>query len=618
LPTNLQDSLFASPQKRNTVVCLALVVVTLALYNPVNQNPFINCDDPSYITENPYIHSGLTWDTVRWAMTSTGQAGFWHPLTWLSHALDIELFHFNPAGHHLFSLLIHSLNAALLFLLLISATKRAVPSMMVAALFALHPLNVESVAWAAERKNVLCTLFVLATVGAYGWYASRPGWKRYLAAAVLFACALASKPMAVTLPFALLLLDYWPLERVGKKEGGEPTTRQVSFSAAVAEKIPLLILSALTCYVTMIAQRAAGATRSSAQIGLASRLSNAVVAYAAYLWKLMWPLHLTPVYPHPGNSLPAWQIAASLVVLAAITASAMRSSKKYFLAGWLWFLGILFPSIGIVQVGDQAMADRFAYIAEIGIFVAVVWALADVFDARRIDARRINVAWRAIPAVAVLAFFAALTHRQIAYWHSSYDLWTHALAITQNNFVAEDNMGGALLLRGEIEAAYPHFVAASRINPQDPMSRSNLGTYAQSHGRFQEALDQYDRVISLTSDSSLLAQVYANRGAALRELGNDGEARKSFDESLRRNPNQFNAWIGLGLLAEKQGGYQEAAFDLGRSVELQPTAEGYLQLGHTFEQLNRKSDAMVAYDNALKIDPDLTATQQPPTRSGKR
>lgn len=583
---------------------LALVVATLALYNPVNQNPFINCDDPSYITENPYIHNGLNWTTIRWALTSTHQAGFWHPLTWISHAIDIQLFHFNPAGHHFVSLLIHSLNAVLLFLLLVSATKRFGPSVVVAALFALHPLNVESVAWAAERKNVLCTLFFLATVGAYGWYTSRPTWKRYLAVAGLFASALASKPMAVTLPFALLLLDYWPLQRFGNTDI-ESTARQLSFAKAVTEKIPLFILSVVTSYVTVIAQHAAGATRSAAQIGFAARISNAIVAYATYLWKLLWPARLTPVYPHPGDSLPGWQIAVSLSALVAITAFARRSSKKYFLAGWLWFLGIIFPSIGLVQVGDQAMADRFAYIAEIGILVAVVWGLADFFDAKRVP-----IAWRPLPAVAALAFFAVFTHRQIAYWHSSYNLWTHALAITQNNFVAEDNLAGALVLRGEAEAAYPHFSAASRINPQDPMSRSNLGAYAQTHGNLQEALAQYNRVIALTSDPALLAQVYANRGSVLRDLGDDASARQSLDEALRLNPNQFNAWLGLGLLAEKQGGYEEAAFDLGRSVELQPTAEGYLQLGRVLAQINRKSDAIAAYGNALKIDPEMTEAQQ--------
>jgi protein O-mannosyl-transferase len=579
------------------------VVATLALYNPVNQNPFINCDDPSYITDNPYIHDGLNWTTIKWAMTSTGQAGFWHPLTWLSHELDIQLFHFNPTGHHFVSLLIHSLNAVLIFLLLISATKRFGPSVIVAALFALHPLNVESVAWAAERKNVLCTLFFLATIGAYGWYASHPNWKRYLAVVGFFACALASKPMAVTLPFALLLIDYWPLNRYDESESSGKS--RITFGYALLEKIPLLVMSALTSYVTVIAQHAAGATRSTAQIGFSARLSNAIVAYAMYLWKLIWPAHLTPVYPHPGNSLAAWQIGVSSVCLLAITVFALRSPKKYFLAGWLWFLGILFPSIGLVQVGDQAMADRFAYIAELGILVAVVWGLDDL-----LESRKTIISWRAIPVAAALVFFAAFTNRQITYWHSNYDLWTHALAITQNNFVAEDNLGGALLLRGEIDAAYPHFVAASQINPYDPMSRSNLATYAQTHGNLHEAVIQYDRVIALTSEPILLAQVYANRGSAMRELGDDAEAHKNYEESLRRNPNQFNAWLGLGSLAEKRANYQEAAFDLGRSVEIQPSAEGYLHLGRTFTHLNRKPDAIAAYENALKLNPDLAEAQQ--------
>ena len=597
--------LFSSPEKRYAVLSLLLILATLILYNPVTGNSFINCDDDRYITENPYIRNGLNWQTLKWALTSTGQGGFWHPLTWLSHAVDIQLFHFNPAGHHFVSLLIHGLNAALVFLLLAYATKRLGASFLVAALFALHPLNVESVAWAAERKNVLSTFFFFAAVCAYGWYATHPTWKRYSAVAGLFVCGLASKPMVVTLPFALLLLDYWPLQRFGRSESsGLPVNvaaKPLSFSAAVVEKLPLLALSVLASLITVFAQKAAGATR---QFSLSIRLENALVAYATYLQKLIWPSHLTPVYPHPGDSLAAWQIMLSVAVLAAISGLALFSSRKYLIAGWLWFLGILFPTIGLIQVGDQAMADRFAYIPELGIFVMIVWTLADL-----LDARKISLTWRVIPPFLVLATFASLTHRQIEYWHSSYSLWSHALEVTKNNFIAEDNLGGALLLMGKEEEAYPHFEAAAKINPRDPLSHSNLGTYAQSHGHLQEAVMQYQTALALTSDAGLLAQTYANLGAAQRSLGEDAEARNSFDQSLRLNSQQYNAWLGLGLLAQKEGKAQEAIFDLSRSVELQPTAEGYLQLGRVMAQADRRAEALAAYEQALKISPDMAEAQ---------
>ena len=477
---------------------------------------------------------------------------------------------------------------------------------MVAALFALHPLNVESVAWAAERKNVLSTFFFLATVGAYGWYATHPNWKRYLAMAGLFVCGLASKPMVVTLPFVLLLLDYWPLQRFGRSDSSgwsvEVAAKPLSFSAAVIEKLPLLVLSGLASLITVFAQKAAGATR---QFPLNVRLENAVVAYATYLQKLMWPSHLTPVYPHPGDSLAALQITLSVAVLAAVTGLALFSSRKYLIVGWLWFLGILFPTIGLIQVGDQAMADRFAYIPELGIFVMIVWTLADL-----LDMRKIQLAGRIGPSAVVLLLLSVMTHQQIAYWHSSYALWSHAIRVTKNNFIAEDNLGGALLLMGKEEEAYPHFETAAEINPRDPLSHSNLGTYAQSHGHLQEAVMQYQTALALTSDAGLLAQTHANLGVAQRSLGEDAEARNSFNQSLGLNSQQYNAWLGLGLLAQKEGKAQEAILDLSRSVEVQPTAEGYLQLGRVFSQTNRRAEALAAYEQALKISPDMSEAQQ--------
>jgi tetratricopeptide (TPR) repeat protein len=600
---------FLSAEKRNPIVCLLLAVVTLALYNPVNRHPFVNYDDDRYVTENPHIRQGLTADTFTWAITSTEQAN-WHPLTWISHALDVSLYHMNPVGHHFTSILLHAVNVVLLLLLLMWATSRLGPSLFVAALFALHPINVESVAWVAERKNVLCTMFFFFTLWAYGWYARNPHWKRYLVVAVLFAAGLASKPMVITLPFVLLLLDYWPLGRVrgaSTQATAELSARPPTFSWSrlVLEKLPLFALSAASAVVTMEAQQAGGAVRSTVEFSFGVRIANAIYAYAMYLWKMVWPAHLAPLYPHPGNSLAAWQVIAAALVLLAVSAAVWRfRARRYLLVGWLWFLGTLVPVIGLVQVGEAAMADRYAYIPLIGIFVMIAFGVADWAEKKQFGL------WPALPAAAILIALALTTHHQIGYWQSNEDLWSHTLAVTKNNFVAEDNLGGALTLEGNEEEAHLHFEAAARINPRDPLSRGNLGTYFQTHNEMREAVAQYEAAVQLTSDPALLAQTYANLGAAYRALGEDDQAHMSFDQSLRFNPDQYNAWFGLGLLARKQGKLDEATSDLSRSVELQPTAATYYELGQTLAQAGNIPQALAAYQQALKISPDFVDAQQ--------
>jgi protein O-mannosyl-transferase len=359
------------------VFCLLLAAATAALYFPVSGHAFLTFDDHDYVTANPHIHAGLSWTTLKWAFTSTTAAN-WHPLTWLSHALDFQLFGLNPAGHHLDSVLIHAANAVLLFLLLQWATKRAGPSLLVAALFAVHPLNVESVAWVAERKNVLSTLFFFLAIGAYGWYAQRPNWRRYLLLAAMFAAGLMAKPMVVTLPCVLLLLDYWPLGRIQTGPPGATGMPRFAISKLILEKVPLFFLSALSAVITIKAQRSGQAVRTLHQFSAAVRIENAVVAYASYLWKMLWPARLAPLYPHPGATLPAWQLILSAVVLIGITLLVVvQRSRRYLLVGWLWFLGTLIPVIGLVQIGDAAMADRYAYIPLIGIFVMMAWGLDD-------------------------------------------------------------------------------------------------------------------------------------------------------------------------------------------------------------------------------------------------
>lgn len=577
------------------------MVATLALYNPVNRHPFVNYDDDRYITENPHVHNGLTWRTITWAFTATEQ-GNWHPLTWLSHALDYQLFHQNPAGHHFTSLLIHAANAVLLFLFLMYATRRLGPSLFVAALFALHPINVESVAWVAERKNVLCTFFFFATLIAYCWYARQPDWRRYLVFAGLFVLGLMSKPMVITLPFVLLLLDYWPLGRI---RGGHADASAAPLSKLVVEKLPLIALSAASAVITMQAQRAGGAMRSTAQFSLAVRLENAVMAYPMYLWKMIWPSHLSPIYPHPGDSLAGWQVGTSALVLLAVTAVALKfRARRYLLTGWLWFLGTLVPVIGLVQVGDQAMADRYAYIPLVGIFIMIAWGIADLADSKQI-----GLVVRVIPAACVLLALSFATNRQLGYWSSNYDLWTHAVAVTGRNFIAQDNLGGALLWLGKTDEAYLHFQAAAEINPLDPMSRSNLGAYLQEHGHMAEAIEKYNRVITLTSDPGLLAATYANLGAAYRKLGEDEKARTSYDQALQLNPNQYNAYLGLGELLEKQSRLDDAISNYSKAVELRPTDTGFLLLGRALERTGRRLEALAAYQAALKLSPEMPEAQ---------
>jgi protein O-mannosyl-transferase len=591
--------LFASAEKRNPIVCLLLAVVTLALYNPVNRQPFVNYDDDRYVTENPHIRQGLNAGTIAWSLTSTEQAN-WHPLTWMSHALDVSLFHLNPAGHHLTSVLMHVVNVCLLFLLLIWATKRLGPSFFVAILFALHPINVESVAWVAERKNVLCTLFFFLTLWAYGWYAQKPSWKRYLAVFGSFVAALASKPMVITLPFVLLLLDYWPLERVGRT--GENKT---PWSRLALEKLPLFALSAASAVVTMHAQQTGGAVRSATEFPFGVRLANAIYAYVMYILKIIWPSHLAPLYPHPGDALPVWRVLLAGVILAIITALVWKfRARRYLVVGWFFFMGTLVPVIGLVQVGEAAMADRYAYIPLIGICVMIVFAVSDI------ALQKSRGYLQAIPGAIALIVLSFATHRQIGYWQSNEDLWSHTLAVTSNNFVAEDNLGGALILEGREDEAHGHFEAAARINPKDPMSHSNLGTYYETHNQMREAVTEYETAVAMTSDPGMLAATYANLGAAYRGLGDNDRAQTNYKQALQYNPNQFNAWLGLGLLAQQQGEYVEAITNLSRSVELKPTARGYLALGKALQQSGRTLEALTAYEQATRIAPSLAEAQQ--------
>ena len=601
------EGLFSSPEKRTVVLSLLLVVFTLGIYNQAAHFGFVNFDDDRYITDNQHVRAGLTWNTVKWALVSTDEAN-WHPLTWMSHALDCSLFRLNPAGHHYTSVLLHGINVVLVFLLLWRGTRRAGPSFLVAAVFALHPINAESVAWVSERKNVLSTTFFLLTLGAYGAYALKPNWKRYLAVVALFACGLAAKPMLVTLPFVLLLLDFWPLFRISRWSSTSAVLegRQVSLRRLVLEKLPLFALALASAAITMHAQRTAGAI-GILPYPLDVRLKNAIVSYAIYVWKAIWPADLAPLYPYLGHDLALWKLIAAALFLIATTLLVlkMRQSRSYLLVGWLWFLGTLVPVIGLVQVGNQSMADRYAYIPLLGIFVMVMFGAADLADSYEL-----RPALKLMASLALLAALSFTSYRQIGYWRSSLDLWTHALAVTQNNFVAEDSLGGALVDLGRTDEAYPHFVRAAEIQPADPVAHCNVGAYLHQHGHPREAVAEYQLAVQLTVDARLRATTYANMGAAYRELGNLQQSQASFEQALRLNPNQFNAWLGMGLLAEQEGRLNDAAQDFSRSLQLRPTAEGFFRIGQVLALTGHPSDALQAFQNALQLDPNMAEARQ--------
>ena len=580
---------------RDLWICLLIFAAVLALYYPVVRHPFSDYDDDYYVTSNAHVRAGLSWHTVTWAFLSRDE-GNWFPLTRISHALDAELFAIEPGGHHATSVLLHAVNAVILFLLALMGTKRFGPSLMLALLFAVHPISVESVAWVAERKNVLSTFFFFLTLGAYGWYVREPSIKRYAAVMMLFICGLMSKPMLVTLPFVLLLLDYWPLERLKDRE---------SFRKLTREKIPLLALSVASSVITFKVQQAGHAFHSATQFPLIVRLENASLAYALYLWKALWPAHLAVFYPHPGSAISVWQIAFSCTVLAAVTGLTVSLRRsKHLITGWLWFLGTLVPVIGIVQVGDQAMADRYAYIPLIGIFLMVTWAGADF-----LQSRRASRALSAGLAAAVLICYSVLSVRQIGYWSSNAELWAHVLAITSNNSLAHRKLGWNLMRSNEAAEALPHFREAAEISSNDPTNHINLGICFDANQQRDAAIAEFRKAISLASDPEQLASAYTDLGVDLDGAGNVIEAQDSYDRALQLNPKMFNAYFDRGLLFEKEGQIERAVGDYQRSLELQPSVQGYLQLSHALQQLNRFSEAQAYYEEARRLASASQATQ---------
>jgi protein O-mannosyl-transferase len=558
-----------------------LAAATIALYSPVFGCPFVILDDYEYVTGNPYIQGGLTWSTIKWAFTSTETGAYWHPLTWLSHGLDCQMFGLNPAGHHFDSVLIHGLNAGLLFVLLVWLTKRLGASLLVAALFAVHPLNVESVAWVAERKNVLSTLFFILAIGAYVWYVRKPHWQRYLAVAGLFAAGLMAKPMVTTLPFVLLLLDYWPLERttLDRSEsslaatGGTPRKK---LWWLLLEKVPLLLLSAASSKITLITQRRVELTFGELPFGL--RIENAILSYGLYLWKMLWPARLAAFYPL-RETTPIGQVILSAVVLVVGTMLVVAFRKKGYLpVGWFWFLGTLVPVIGLVQVWKQAMADRFAYIPLIGIFIMIAWGFDDWAAAKKF-----RTVWRVIPALCVLSALAFATTRQIGYWGSQYDFWLRSLEVEESPD-AHNGVGAALI-----------------ADSAKTMSQRDLENLDTDQKRMDEARRDFERVVELCRQRehqhpACLPEMVT----ALNNLAFLDRAQHRPDETQRQH---YELALQIWRQMEQQGSLGRYRSDVVFFVTL-------INLGNLDLNQKRMDEARQHYEQGLKIYRQLAQRDQ--------
>lgn len=522
------------------LIALSLVVVTMAAFWQVQYHEFIAFDDYEYIAANQHVKKGLTRNNIAWAFTSTYYNN-WHPLTWLSHMLGFELYGSNPKGHHFNNLLIHIANTVLLFLVLKRMTGGLWQSSFVAALFAIHPLHVESVAWAAERKDVLSTFFWILTVWTYVRYFENPRLRRYWPVLVCFSLGLLSKPMVVTLPFVLLLLDYWPLCRfqfqkpigIGKiypydsKDSDPP---KLSLYALVVEKLPLIALAAGSCAVTFMVQHNSGAVKTFEAIPLKLRISNAFLSYVSYMEKMIWPGHLSVFYPHPGNTLSLWEGLGYGLILLIISFLIIRLARlhPYLLVGWLWYLGTLVPVIGLVQVGSQRMADRYTYIPLIGLFVIIAWGIPRLVERWRYYKTALTVS-----AVLVLMPLAICTWFQVGYWKNSVTLFEHALSVTSNNSLIHNNLGIVLERQGNFREALDHYLETLRIEPYAADAHFNIANVYFQQGELEKAVHHYSEALRIRPDYD---KAHNGLGVVLAAERNLDAAISHFAEALRINP----------------------------------------------------------------------------------
>ena len=573
-----------------------LAVVTLAIYAQVAGHQFITLDDDVYIKDNPMVNRGVTLSRIAWAFTTFHQAN-WHPLTWISHMIDSQVFGMNAGGHLLVNALIHVANTSLLFWFLLRTTHARWPSALVAALFALHPLHVESVAWAAERKDTLSTFFGLLSLIAYARYAEAPSKKWYAWTAIALVLGLMAKPVLVTWPFVMLLLDYWPFRRFqASEERGQWST----FRGIVLEKIPLFAIAAASCVITFIAQARGGTVRTFADAPVTLRLSNALVSYAKYLLLTFWPNDLAVYYPFAPGGIPLWQIIGAALLLIGITAFCIsqRKIRPYLIVGWLWFVGTLIPVIGLVQVGGQTMADRYFYIPSIGLFIAIVFGVANIAETRRV-ARAFSVATIAV----VLLVLATLTNAQIHRWRDSATLFQHTLAVTPPNFPMEYNLAHVLGEQGKYDEAAAHFQNALQIKPDFFDGLLNMGVTRAQQGQIGEAIEYYQRAIAVQPDS---AKAHAELGVALARQNRMEAALDELNKASDLAPNDADVHTNLGLVLARLGKVQDAIDELHQAVWFKPdSAEAHNNLGLVLLASGKARESIPEFEAALSLKPEL-------------
>ena len=583
------------------MLCLFLAVVTLAVYWQIGNFDFIALDDGIYVSKNPHVQAGLTKQNVLWAFTNL-DANFWHPLTWLSHMLDVQLFGLKPGMHHLTNLLFHVANSILLFLTFRRMTGAIWRSAFVAALFALHPLHVESVAWIAERKDVLSTFFWMLAMWAYAGYAKRPGLGGYLLVFVFFVLGLMSKPMVVTLPFVLLLLDFWPLGRLtlwksGKQESSEDLKPTIFH--LLLEKVPFLVLAAVASMVAFFAQQKAGAIHLSDVLSIDIRIANSTINCLNYITKMLWPINLSVFYTYP-EAVALWKGIAAGSFLISFSLLTVVTVKKfpYLLVGWLWYLGTLVPVIGLVQVGAHSMADRYTYIPLIGLLVMVSWCVPDLL--RKWPRRRIPLT---VSAGIVLVILICRTWIQAGFWKDTITLFTHALSVDADNYVAHNSLGIGLDKEGRHKEAIKHYFKALKLRPDYAEAHNNFGVALERNGNTDAAIRHYKEALK---HSPGFAMAKRNLGLIFQKQGRLEHAIEHFTEIVRVNPDSAEAHYDLGNLLFRQGALKDAIRHYKEALRIDPyDIKTHNNLGVALKEQGRLDEAIRRYTEALRINPDF-------------
>jgi len=526
------------PRQSIIVICLFLIFATLIAFWQVQNHDFINLDDPLYVIENSHVQKGLTHEGITWAFTSF-HAGFYIPLTWLSFMLDYQLYGLNPGGYHYTNLLFHIANTLLFFLAFTRISGAVWKSAFVAALFALHPLHVESVAWVTERKDVLSAFFWMLTIYLYASYVQHPKLIRYLFVLISFALGLMAKPMLVSLPFILLLLDYWPLNRLHfisvnqkylQQTNNSNTHPSTPFYLLILEKIPLITLSAIFSFLTLLAHHQGGGLESIDAISLTHRIANAFISYITYIYKMIWPQNLSFFYPHLENSLPLWQLLGSfsLVIFVSVLVTISIRKSPYFFVGWAWYLVTLLPVIGLFQAGLQRMADRFTYIPIIGLFIMVSWGLSASISKWRGK----NIIF-ALCSVVLITIYAIISREQVKTWENDFTISSHALKVTKDNFIAHKTIGGALIRQGKFNEANSHFIEALRIRPGYAEVHNDLGVSLSGQGRYDDAMYNLNRALQIRPN---YARAHFNMGVLLVNQNRYMEAITHYSKAIRLKP----------------------------------------------------------------------------------